>query len=442
MINHEKAYLIGLLVGGGTISNNTFLIKLPFKKWGTDPQKMNKIASDILTKIGHKFQRFYDISITYEIGNKEWSIVPVGKSKIDSLLMDLEELSLPTKGFLLDTADLTVAKEKLSGVAIESFLTGIFDTRASLTLSHRRFNNQAPVVSIEIPGSTKNFNFVVQFCSWMTQLGSTTDQILFNHPNQHSASNPYYKGWKKGFKIRFLIKSFIANHSFALQAKAIDINTIEKTQKKSEQKPCIERKIRKPSPVCIHSDMHSASLPINLRDRVFFHYFHFCALIGCPYAPKGEVMKMLNNFHELIFFLPRLEKGSIYDILQSFNKLKEKFLISSETEKLYQTVEEIIDSDEFKNYFELEQAVAFLFSSKLNGRRHVGSMVETINQNKNQNLKIFKCANTRGYPIVLINERNQRAALISSLTGYLNQKLISENIKRDNLAIIIKHERN
>lgn len=437
MINHEKAYLIGLLVGGGTISNDTFLIKLPLKKWGTDPQKMNKIAYDVLTKIDQKFQKCYNISVTYEIGNKEWSIIPVGKSNLQSLIVDLRELSLPTNGFLLNTVDLSTAKEKLYGVAIESFLTGIFDARASLTLSHRRFNSQAPVVSIEIPGSTKNFRFVVQFCSWLTSLGSITDQILFNHPNQHSASDPNYKGWKKGFKIRFLVKSFIAKHSFALQAKAIDVDSIEKTQKKSEQKPCVDRKIRKPSPVCIHSDIDSLSLPIEVRNRVFFHYFHFCAQFGCPFAPKNEVMSVINKYDELIFFLPRLEKGSIYEVLQSFNKLKEKYFLTIETLKIFLTVKEILDSDEYKEYYELQQAIAFLLSLQLNGKRHIGSMGKIINSNEGQVLKIFKFAYTRGNPIVLINEKNQRAALISSLNGDLNQRLIKENIIRDDLEIIV-----
>jgi hypothetical protein len=29
MINHEKAYILGLMVSGGTISGNTFVIQLP-----------------------------------------------------------------------------------------------------------------------------------------------------------------------------------------------------------------------------------------------------------------------------------------------------------------------------------------------------------------------------------------------------------------------------
>ena len=65
-----------------------------------------------------------------------------------------------------------------------------------------------------------NFSFVVQMCAWLTDLGSVTDQIEFNHPCQQAASDPTYAGWKKGFKVRFLAKSFISTHSFAMRARA------------------------------------------------------------------------------------------------------------------------------------------------------------------------------------------------------------------------------
>ena len=187
------------------------------------PEKMHKIATDILTKICNKFNSNYNFNVTYEIGNNgEWFIKPINNPDISELLNDLSKLGLPNNGFLLETVSLSIAKQKLKGISIESFLSGIFDTRASLTKSHRRFTNSAPIVSLEIPGSTKNFDFVVSICSWLNELGTTTDQILFNHPCQHSASDPTYKGWKKGFKIRFLVNSFIAKHSFALKAPHFD----------------------------------------------------------------------------------------------------------------------------------------------------------------------------------------------------------------------------
>lgn len=437
MIDHEKAYLIGLFVGGGTITNDTFFIRLPFKKWGTDERNMNRIAVDILSKICMKFQHCFDFPVTYEIGNSEWLILPIGNVDLSILIDALKTLGLPTDGFLLNTVDLVKAKNELKGIAIESFLTGIFDTRASLTLSHRRFTEGAPVVSVEVPGSTENFKFVVQFCSWLTELGSVTDQILYNHPNQHSASDPHYKGWKKGFKIRFLVKSFIAKHSFALQAKAIDVENIEKMQVKDEQKPCIKRKIRKPSPVCIHSEINSKTLPPEVRNKIFLHYFHFCAQFGCPYVPIDELKKIVDDYRNLIFFLPRLEKGEVMDMRLRYDALCQAYFPDLKTQCDVLNVRDVIESPKYFEYHEFEQAIAFLFSPTLNGKRHVGGMNEIIQNAKDQFIKIEAPIGTSGYPILLTNSKNNRSAIISALHGFLNQMLIRKHIKRNNIEINI-----
>lgn len=435
MINHDKAYLLGLLVGGGTITNNTFIIKLPFRKWGTDIRNMNQIAIDILTKICKKFEKCFDFPVTYIIGNSEWRIVPIEKVNISILKSDLKSLGLPVEGFLLNTADLSIAKKILKGIANESFLSGIFDARASLTKSHRRFSDNAPVVSVEVPGSTKNFQFVIQFCSWLTELGSVTDQILFNHPNQHSASDPSYRGWKKGFKIRFLVKSFIAKHSFALQAKAIDVQKIEKSQVREEQLPCIKRKIRKPSPVCIHSEINSNQLPIKVRNKLFFHYFHFCVQFGCPYAPVREINKLVKEYQEYIFVLPRLEKGNKAEIEERYKAISQTYF--PEKKLVYRdiTVGDIWEEEDYSEYHELEQAIAFLFSSKLNGKRHVGSMSKIIKKAEKNSLRIVYPDSTNGYPLFLINAKNNRASIISNLHGLLNQNLIRKHIRVNNVEI-------
>lgn len=435
MIKHDKAYLLGLLTGGGTISNGTFLIRLPFKKWGMNPNVMNKIAVDILTKICNKFQKLYGFPVTYEIGNSVWTIKPLDNPDISKLIGDLQSLELPTTGFLLNNADLTKAKKELEGIIAESFLTGIFDTRASLALSHRRFTNEAPAVSLEIPGSTKNFIFVVQICSWLTDLGSTTDQILFNHPCQHSAADPTYRGWKKGFKIRFLVKSFLAKHSFALQAKAFDIQNLEKLQEKHAQEPCSKRKIRRPSPVCIHSDIDSPDLPKEVRNKLFLHYFHFCGVYGCKHAPIKELTQLLDNYPDYIFVLPRIEKGNIENIKSAYYTLRTAYFKKKDIEEIDIVVKDLFLDENYKSYLELGQGIAFLFSETLNGKRHSGSKDLIIKKSNIKIVKLLKVTGKNSYPILLQNETNNRAVLISSLTSELNQKLVKQRIERNGLNI-------
>lgn len=436
-LNHTKAYILGLLVGGGKIDKHTFIIDLPFKKWGMDTKRMNVIATDILTRICNYFHSTYKFNVTYEIGNSKWLIKPIDGSDFSEVIEDLNSLGLPTGGFLLAKANLSKAKTILKDIQVESFLSGIFDARASLTLSHRRFTDDAPVVSIEIPGSTKNFLFVVQLCSWLTELGSVTDQILYNHPNQHSSSDPNYKGWKKGFKIRFLVKSFLTKHSFALQAKAIDVTNIKKTQNKEEQTPCYLRKLRKPSAVSVHIDQNSTELPIEVRNKIFFHYHHFCALLNCPFAPVDEIKKLVKNADEYITFFPRLTKDDFHILDAQFDSIKEIYFPESTKYEFTMTVEEAIENEKLNSFIGIDQGIAYLFATELNGKRHTGSMSEILNLNKSKSIIIYSYDPNFDSPILVKNNKNDRAFICSSIDNSLNQKIIKQKIKINGLAVSV-----
>ena len=127
-MNHIRVYLLGLLVGGGKIDKDIFVIDLPFKKWGMEPKRMNIIATDILVKICQYFHTSYNFHVTYEIGNGKWLIKPINGANISMLIDDLKAFGLPIGGSLLSTVDLTLIKSKISGISVESFLSGIFCT--------------------------------------------------------------------------------------------------------------------------------------------------------------------------------------------------------------------------------------------------------------------------------------------------------------------------
>ena len=436
-MNHKKAYLIGLLVGGGKIDKNAFVIDLPFNKWGMDVKRMSSIATEILTKLQQYFIETYQITIGYDIGNTKWIIRPVGDYDITPILQDLQRLGLPNSGFLLNNARLGVVKQQLKGVSVEHFLSGIFDTRASLAASHRRFISDAPVVSIEIPGSTRNFKFVVELCGWLTDLGSITDQILYNHPSQHAASDPFYKGWQKGFKIRFLVKSFLTQHSFVLQAKTSDIVTIEHSQQKTEQVPCYLRKLQTPSTVAIHESQDAKELPAEVRNKVFFHYLHFCAVLDCPHAPKTEIEEALKKYKSHILFFPKMSKGSYIEMEAIFKNIGNEFY--NNQPYLYSTgnVMELLKNAALKD-FGLETGLAYLFSDELNGKRHAGSMQDIFDKNKNELVQIIGFKPDFDSPLLLQNPLNGRAFICASPLISENQALINANISINKLNIDIK----
>jgi hypothetical protein len=436
-MNHKKAYLIGLLVGGGKIDKNAFVIDLPFNKWGMEVKRMSSIATEILTKLQQYFTEIYQITIGYDIGNTKWIIRPVGNYDITPILNDLKELGLPYSGFLLNNADLTLVKQKLKGVGVEHFLSGIFDTRASLAASHRRFISDAPVVSIEIPGSTRNFKFVVQLCGWLTDLGSVTDQVLYNHPSQHAASDPFYKGWQKGFKIRFLVKSFLAQHSFVLQAKTLDVVDIEHSQQKNEQVPCYLRKLQTPSTIAIHESQNANELPIEVRNKIFFHYLHFCAVLDCPHAPKKEIESALEKYREHILFFPKMSKGDFNEMDNIFKNIGNKFYQNQPY--LYSTflLKELLSESIFKD-FGIETGLAYLFSANLNGKRHAGAMQDIFDANKNEIVQIISFNADFDSPLLIQNTLNGRAFICASPLISQNQTLINSHISINQLNIEIK----
>lgn len=426
--NPDKAYVLGLFAGGGIIQDRRFSIVLPFKKWGTDPERMREISQDILGEINLKFKNCYGINLDYEIGNERWTIVPLDNTLpgLSAIIEDLRSLGLPGSGVLINSADLTVCKQKLKDLLAQKFLSGIFDTRASLTESHRRFTDDYPVVSIEIPGSTRNFLLAVQLCSWMTSFGSVTDQILFNHPCQHCSWDSFYSGWKKGFKIRFLANSFIANHSFALKAKAYDATQLRYRQRGQEQIKCLER-VPDIKPISIHKDINHSSLPPEVRGKLFFHYLHVCATMGCPYAPLEKIREFVRGCEEFVALNAICHKEQ--DSVECLELLKK--LCSEEFPNSYLCKKEMLCSDFlslFPNtkYPGSEDGVAFLFAPELKGKRTKGFRSDIIKSALRESIEVW-CIFTKDFeqesgilleeskPVVITNKVNNRGVLLSPI---------------------------
>ena len=442
--NDQKTYVLGLLIAAGTIDERSFIINIPFNQWGIDPNQQAEISRNILTKIRRWFSDSYGISIDYEIGNKNsWRLFPLAHSdnKIDSIKKDLKILGLPQVGTLLSTSDLTVISSLLTGSALEHFLVGIFDARASLTDSHRRFADNAPVVSIEIPGKSMNFRFVVQLCALLTRMGSTTDQILFNHPNFHSSKNSDYKNWKKGFKIRLLAASFVDRHSFALSAKKIDVEDLAEHQTAKTQTPCVNRSISAGSRT-VHDDQFDPSLPSEVRGKVFLHYHQICAAMGCPYAPVENVKEMLKTAKNHISILPLCTKGGIEEVSKKFEQVRKHYFPDATTRTSTITVEKSLEVFTKDDYSESTSAHAFLVAPLLNGKRHRGNMDFIILGNNSKLVTVIEidgCAEGDKPPVLMINPEKNRAVMISSITGKSNKRLIEKDLIISGINISLRH---
>ena len=221
-MNTDKAYIMGLVVGGGCFSSNhkSFSIKLPYRQWGDydkNPERAGMIANDILKVVKPLMNVEYKLDVSYTPG-KEWNIVCHGDTT--DLIRDLQSFRIEPTSDLHKTADLQYLIASLSDTNMKKrFIAGVADTIGSMAPSHRRFTDDVQIVSFEISGF--NYKYVCQLCNLLYQLGCVPDQILWQHPNMQSGTDSYYKYWKKGNKLRVTLDSFSTFGSLAFKSKTI-----------------------------------------------------------------------------------------------------------------------------------------------------------------------------------------------------------------------------
>ena len=70
-MNTDKAYLFGLIIGGGIFGNaeDCLRIRLPYKQWGsyeTNPQRASEISRDIMGFLSPLFRSVYNLNVSFE----------------------------------------------------------------------------------------------------------------------------------------------------------------------------------------------------------------------------------------------------------------------------------------------------------------------------------------------------------------------------------------
>lgn len=174
-MNTDKAYLLGLVIGGGVFGNaeEVFKIKLPYKKWGSyldNPERAGKIAGDILNKVGQMFRAIYGISVQYETTEGgTWSILCEGDTS--SLRSDLNKYGIECNGEIRGTANINkLVVDLVDDNLKRRFIAGLADTIGSMAKSHRRFSDEHQILSFEIKGY--NFQFVCDLCRLLYSINS------------------------------------------------------------------------------------------------------------------------------------------------------------------------------------------------------------------------------------------------------------------------------
>lgn len=323
-MNTDKAYLLGLVVGGGSFSadHTIFNIKLPYKEWGDvkkNPERGGKIATDILKIVKPILETEYDLTVSYK-SSSEWIINCTGNTQ--PLIDDLATFNISPSSNLRETADLSQLIAALADENMKKrFISGVADTIGSLNPTHRRFNENVQIISFEIKGF--NYPYVCELCRLLYDLGCVPDQILWQHPNMQSGSDSYYKSWRKGNKLRVALDSFNTFGAISFKSKKIasDNNLkLEATGTSNQAIKCEVKQIKAPSITAVHIDEGSEKIPAKIRNGHYIHHKQFCAVLGCEHAPYKQLDNLLNNAQKYICPFTVLTKGSVTEIADIISK--------------------------------------------------------------------------------------------------------------------------
>lgn len=317
-MNTDKAYILGLVIGGGVWGNteDVFKIRLPFKQWGSyeiNPKRAGDISRDVMKMVSPLFKAIYNINVSYDTSaSGVWNILCEGD--LDALRDELEGYGIKCEGEVRKTANISnIVPELVDDNLKRRFIAGLADTIGSTKSSHRRFNDDKQMVSFEISGF--EFNFVCSLCKLLHSIGCYPDQILWNHPNFHCGSNPYDRKWKKGFKLRVYLDQYEKFGAFAFVSKALSAKENQKLElSENVAVPCNEREIKTPSVTCVHCDENSGLLPDVIRGGHYLHNRHVCAVLNCEHAPYDEVKKLISKAQYCINPFPVLVKGTKTEI--------------------------------------------------------------------------------------------------------------------------------
>lgn len=331
MINTDKAYIFGLIIGGGSFgsSKKSFAIKLPYDKWGdaaTNPTRASKISQDIMSVVSPTMQNNYGLSTSYSASTKEWQILVSGN--FAQLETDLKSYGIDLYQNMQKSARISkLCSALINDVLKKKFIAGLADTIGSTNPNHRRFSADVQIISFEFSGF--NYDLVYEICKLFASTGCYADQILWNHPNMHSASDPYYTAWKKGFKLRVALDPYTDDMGFAFQSKTLSArdNLAKERKGKVKSIPCNKKPL---SPNCsvLHPAENDLSLPPEIRGGHYIHHKQICAVLGCPFAPYKELDVLLAHAGEYVNPFPILYKAEKSDTI---SKLKSDKFLSKRT---------------------------------------------------------------------------------------------------------------
>lgn len=455
-MNTDEAYALGLVVGGGVFSGSgtEFYIRLPYRQWGDvskNPAKAGQIGNDIFKVVRPVMQSVFGLQVSFNPSGKEWQITCNGSTS--NLVKRLASYNIAPSSDLRKTADLSaIIKCLLNDNFKRRFIAGLADTIGSVAPSHRRFSDDVQIISFEIPGF--NFKFICQLCNLLYSIGCIPDQILWQHPNMQSGADRYYPQWRKGNKLRVTLDAFSTFGSMAFKSKfesALD-NRNKETSPNPRPVKCEDAVLRPNGITAKHVEDDCPGLPASIRGGVYIHHKHICAVLGCPHAPVGEVVKLIREAPHYVMPFTVLHKGTLQEIegiisneqiLANRKYTRSNFQVRSLFEEYSEKRQTVRFNRDASNVYrpsysnskdvgypvnELMDAVAFIIASQsgnLNGKRVRGSRDKLVEDAISRDSSVSVEIRIPDLLTPLIVTDGKNAAMVGPMNAEVYGKLIS-----------------
>jgi len=387
--------------------------------------------------LNNMFRSVYGITVQYDTdAGGIWNVLCEGDTS--ELRSDLASFGIECEGEMRKNTTISEIVVALADDNMKRrFIAGLADTIGSTAPSQRRFSDDKQIISFEISGF--NFSFVCDLCRLLYSVNCLPDQILWNHPNFHSPKNPYYKSWKKGFKLRVLLDQYAQFGAMAFKSKAESSKeNLQLQQQKNDAIPCPEMNIRA-SISSVHPAEHDTKLPSCIRGGHYLHNRHVCAVLGCENAPYEAVKGLFADIGELVNPFPILCKdkiGNIEKIISSDALLANREYMSS-----IMSVKSIYDDFQEGRYTllygnsvttgypmnEIVQGIAYLIANEdeLNGTRIKGNYTDLIERYIVSDSTLTFEIRKPDLLTPLVISANGKGALIGARNPNVYKKLVS-----------------
>ena len=188
----------------------------------------------------------------------------------------------------------------------------------------------------------------------------------------------------------------------------------------------------------MHNNINDDTLPISVRNKLFFHYFHYCAVLGCKHAPYKEIEKLVKTKSRFISFFPILSKGDISEMMEILKEYNSKYF-NKNLEIFNTSVKSILsENNNFIKYASIKVGIAYLFAQELNGKRHKGNMDKIINGALTKEIEISSINLNEYEPLMIANKQNGRACLVSSALSFKNLNLVNNLTETNGYEVKLK----